>query len=126
VILLIDENLSPRLVDIAYENVRCIHVNQLKPTRNAVIKDDLLRKLSLNYSFVLVTKDNDFVKSWVSRKVPEKLIFIHDDFLSMGDLIDSYKKQIPLLVPLILAYDFIEFSNKGIRLPFEQLLPYDS
>ncbi|MFT4736236.1 MAG: putative nuclease of putative toxin-antitoxin system [Cyclobacteriaceae bacterium] len=125
-ILLIDENLSPRLVDIAYENVRCIHVNQLKPTRNAVIKDDLLRKLSLNYSFVLVTKDNDFVKSWVSRKVPEKLIFIHDDFLSMGDLIDSYKKQIPLLVPLILAYDFIEFSNKGIRLPFEQLLPYDS
>jgi predicted nuclease of predicted toxin-antitoxin system len=126
VILLIDENLSPRLVDIVHDNVRCIHVNQLKPTRNTVIKDDFLRKLSLNYPFVLVTKDNDFVKSWVSRKVPDKLIFIHDNFKSMADLIDSYKKQIPLLVPLILAYDFIEFSNKGIRLPFEQLLPFDS
>jgi predicted nuclease of predicted toxin-antitoxin system len=125
-IFLYDENLSPRLVQQHQPSRGAIHINQLKPSKSAVIKDDLIRKLSLNETFVLVTKDDDFVKSWVSRRVPEKLIFIYDDFQNLQTLINSYKKHIPLLEILTIEYDFIEFSNKGIRMPFEEELPYQN
>lgn len=124
-IFLIDENMSPRLVNLHQPPIQAIHINQLKPHKKAHIKDDLIRRLSLDHPFVLVTKDDDFVRSWVDRKVPEKVIFIYDNFDDLETLIDSYQKAIPLLESMIVTHDFIEFSNKGIRTPFDEELPYD-
>ena len=124
-IFLIDENLSPRLVSLHTDSHRAIHINQLKPTQKTQIKDDLIRKLSLDHPFVLVTKDDDFVKSWVDRKVPEKIIFIYDNFPNLSEMLDAYEKQIPLLESMVTKHDFIEFSNKGIRTPFDEELPFN-
>lgn len=118
-IFLIDENLSPRLANLHQSPHSGLHVNQLKPSKNSIIKDDLIRKLSLDHPFALVTKDDDFVKSWVNRKVPEKVIFVYDDFESVDQLIHLYQKQIPLIEYHIIQVDFIEFSSKGIRMPFD-------
>jgi predicted nuclease of predicted toxin-antitoxin system len=123
-IFLIDENLSPKLVGLHGDIHKAIHINQLKPHKKATIKDDLIRKLSLNQSFVLVTKDDDFVKSWVDRKVPEKLIYVYDNFDGLDQLMESYHKSIPRLEAMIIEYDFLEFSNQGIRTPFDGDLPY--
>jgi predicted nuclease of predicted toxin-antitoxin system len=123
-IFVIDENLSPKLVPIHKGQAKAIHINQLKPTKKAVIKDDLIRKLSLEHRFVLVTKDDDFVKSWVDRKVPDKLIYIFDNFDDMNTLLISYQEHFPLLENLIACHDFIEFSSGGIRTPFDIPIPY--
>lgn len=123
-IFLIDENLSPQITTLHSSQHEAIHINQLKPHKEAVIKDDFIRKLSLNHPFVLVTKDDDFVKSWVDRKVPEKLVFIYDDFESLKQLLQSYKKNIPSLESLLINVDFITFSSEGIKTPFEVTLPY--
>jgi hypothetical protein len=124
VIFLIDENISPKVVSLHSKTHRAIHINQLKPDKKAIIKDDLIRKLSLDHPFVLVTRDDDFVKSWVDRKVPQKVIFIHDDFNGLASFLSAYKKGIPLLEQESLDCDFLEFSSKGIRKPFEMPLPY--
>ncbi len=124
-IFLIDENLSPKLVALHSSSHQAIHINQLKPKKKSVIKDDFIRKLSLDHRFVLVTKDDDFVKSWVSRKVPERIIFIHDDFRDHDELLQAYKKAIPSLETKSSYDDFIEFSSKGIKMPFRRPLPYE-
>ena len=79
----------------------------------------------MDHPFVLVTKDDDFVKSWVDRKVPEKIIFIYDNFPNLSEMLDAYEKQIPLLESMVTKHDFIEFSNKGIRTPFDEELPFN-
>jgi predicted nuclease of predicted toxin-antitoxin system len=124
VILLIDENLSPKLATYQTATLRAIHVNALKPHQKAVIKDDLIRKLSLEHPFVLVTKDDDFVKSWVHRKVPRQVIFIHDDFGDIHAMIHAWQQMLPELAIQIQKTDFIECSSQGLRFPFDEPLPY--
>jgi predicted nuclease of predicted toxin-antitoxin system len=87
------------------------------------ILDDQLMFLSINKCFIIITKDDDFVKSWVSRKVPEKLIFIYHNG-KKDELIQLFRAQIDLVLQLIMEFDFIELNENGIRLPFENTLPY--
>jgi predicted nuclease of predicted toxin-antitoxin system len=124
VIFLIDENLSPKLAAIAIDELQLLHINDLKPHQGAIIKDDLIRKLSLDHPFVLVTKDDDFVKSWVSRKVPERMIYVYDDFSDARSLLEGWKEALPEFIRTLHKVDFIEFSCKGIRTPFDIPIQY--
>lgn len=121
--ILIDENLPLEILNLLPKDVAAFHVNQLKSCQKQRITDDQLRRYALKHDCILCTKDDDFVRSWVSRKVPEKLIFIH--FEGRKDaLLTALKLQIDIVLPLIREYDFMEFTRMGIRIPFENTLPY--
>lgn len=116
---LIDENLSPE-VSVIFRNsgLEAYHVNELKAYKNQRVKDDQLRHLALFKQYIIVTKDDDFVRSYVSRKVPEKMIFIY----GMDDkpkLLGRIEECLQELVRLIRNYDFIEVNENEIRLPFD-------
>lgn len=94
------------------------HVNEMKSTQKQRVVDDQLRRLAIQKDYVIVTKDDDFVKSFVSRKVPDKMVFIYglDD---KKTLLTRMKGVIPQLIELLNTYDFIEVNKETIRFPFK-------
>ena len=93
------------------------HVNQLKSSKNQRIRDDQLRHLALFKDYVIVTKDDDFVSSYVSCKVPEQMIFVFNlDYKNA--LIESFQKHINSLHSLVEKHGFLEINPNEIRWPF--------
>lgn len=123
--LVIDENLPGALASLFEGSISSRHVNDLKKHGQQRVTDDQLRKLSLDQSIILITKDDDFVRSWVSRKVPPKVIFVYFEGKkeALLALLETYAE---LIMTLIEEYDFIEVSEKGLRLPFEIPIPYEN
>ena len=115
---LIDENLTPELAELfRTAGLHAAHVNELKTNQKQRVIDDQLRRLAIRKGYVIVTKDDDFVKSYVSREVPERMIFIHG-MEKKEVLLERMKMVIPQLESLILQHPFIEINNRVIRFPF--------
>lgn len=115
---LIDENLSPELIEIFKEQgLNAYHVNHIKRHKNQRVKDDQLRRITLNKRVIIVTKDDDFVKSFVARKVPEKLIFLFG-MDKKKELLERMVFCVPMLRELMEKHDFIEINAEEIKTPF--------
>lgn len=99
------------------EQLQAYHVNEMKGHQKQRIIDDQLRRLAIQKGYIIVTKDDDFVKSYVDRKVPSKLIFIHG-LEKKESLLTRMKEVIPEIKALIEHHDFIEIGSNSIRLPF--------
>ncbi|MEQ8906536.1 DUF5615 family PIN-like protein [Ekhidna sp.] len=115
---IIDENLPPDLA-IAFRNagLNGYHVNEIKARQKHRVKDDQLRRLTIQKGYVIVTKDDDFVKSYVSRKVPDRMIFVYG-LEKKESLLARMKEVIPKISSMLETYDFIEINETGIRFPF--------
>ena len=115
---LIDENITPELATIFNErNLSAFHINDLKSKKTQRVSDDQLRRLAIQKEYIIVTKDDDFVKSFVSRKVPEKMIFLYE-LNNKNVLLERMKQIINLLPDWIQNHDFIEVKRKEVRFPF--------
>lgn len=115
---LIDENLSPELVELfEKEGMSAYHVNQIKSYKKQRITDDQLRRISLDQPIVIVTRDDDFVKSFVDRKVPDKLVYIYgiDDKEALLERIRTCIRTLDLLIK---SHDFLELNAMEVRTPF--------
>lgn len=117
---LIDENITPELCTIFEKNdLIAHHINSFKSNKNHRIIDDQIRRLSLKKGYVVVTKDDDFVKSYVDRKVPEKMVYLYD----LSDkrlMLERFEATILLINRLIISHDFIEVNRTELRLPFSE------
>ena len=114
---IVDENLSPELIEI-FRNAGLVayHINEMKSHSKQRVLDDQLRRLTIQKGYIMVTKDDDFVKSYVSRKVPEKVIYVFG--LNKKELLLNRMKEVaPALKELIIDHDFIEINESGIRFP---------
>ncbi len=115
---LLDENISPELRDYFSEaGLTSIHVNQLKKHKRQRIVDDQIRHLAIFSSYIIVTRDDDFVKSYVDRKVPERMIFVYR-LDNKSDLLQAFHALIPRLQSIMEAHDFLEVRPEGCRFPF--------
>ncbi|MEM6642941.1 MAG: DUF5615 family PIN-like protein [Bacteroidota bacterium] len=116
---LIDENISPEVAKVLRgEQLTAYHINTLKSRPKQRVIDDQLRRLSIQKNYIVVTKDDDFVKSYVSRKVPEKMLFVYgiDDKKA---LIERFKRIAPDLSALFIEYDFVELTCDEVRFPLD-------
>ncbi len=117
---IIDENISPDVLPLFLNaGITAIHVNQLKKEKGVSIKDHQLRRLAIHQHWVIVTKDDDFVKSFVSRKVPEKLVFLVG-LDEKTQLLVRIEEIIPQLQDLLTRYDFIEVNQSEMKFPFDR------
>lgn len=115
---IIDENLTPALAELfRIIGLNAHHVNEMKAQKKQRVIDDQLRRLAIQKGYVIVTKDDDFVKSYVSRKVPEKLVYIHG-LNEKEPLLSRMKEVAPRLSSLLESHDFIEVNDREIRFPF--------
>ena len=115
---IVDENLPPALAEILRtHSLNAVHVNEMKTRKKQRVIDDQLRRLAIQKSYVIITKDDDFVKSYVSRKVPEKLVYIYG-LDEKEPLLSRIKEVAPQLSSLLASHDFIEINDHEIRVPF--------
>ncbi len=116
---IIDENLTPELAEMFRSfGLNAAHVNEMKINQKQRVLDDQLRRLAIQKGYVIVTKDDDFVKSYVSREVPERMVFIHG-MESKNLLLTRMKEVIPQLWELLQSYNFIEVNALEIKFPFD-------
>ncbi|WP_425391351.1 DUF5615 family PIN-like protein [Ekhidna sp.] len=115
---IIDENISPQVAIIFRScGLQAFHINEMKSHKNQRVVDDQLRRLAIQKGYVNVTKDDDFVKSYVSRKVPEQMIFIYG-INEKEPLLTRMEEVAPQLSTLLESHDFIEVNDREIRFPF--------
>lgn len=115
---IIDENLSPVVSAIfRSHSLNAFHVNEMKSKKKQRVIDDQLRRLTIQKGYVIVTKDDDFVKSYVSRKVPDKLVYIYG-LNEKETLLSRMNEVAPQLISLLETNDFIEVNPNEIRFPF--------
>ena len=115
---IIDENISPQVAAIFRSfGLSATHINEMKSNKKQRVVDDQLRRLAIQKGYIIVTKDDDFVKSYVSRKVPEKLVYIYG-INEKEPLLSRMKEVAPQISSLLETHDFIEVNDREVRFPF--------
>ena len=117
-IFIIDENVSPDAVSIFQDQgLEAYHINQLKSHSEQRVIDDQIRRLSIRKGYVIVTKDDDFVHSYVDKKVPNKLIFLYG-LNTKPKVIARLNQVVDKLEEWLTHHDFIEVRPEEVRFPF--------
>ena len=110
--------MSPDVVLVFREKgLEAYHINELKSHSKQRVVDDQLRRLTIQKGYIIVTKDDDFVRSFVSRKVPEKIIFLYG-LDSKVMLLKRMKEIVDELEGWLFMHDFIEVRESEVRFPF--------
>ena len=89
-----------------------IHTLQL-PLGNRT-PDSILNELSVGEQRVLVTKDSDFVNSFLLRQEPWKLLLVSTGNIRNDDLIAIFQANLEIVVPGFERFDFIEINQAEV------------
>ncbi len=76
--------------------------------------DERLRHLASGGQMVLVTKDGDFVDSFLLRGLPPKLLFVTAGNIPNDDLLAIFRANLPLIVNALSAHSFVEIDRSGL------------
>lgn len=110
---LIDENLPPALVEVFRRSgFTALHINEFGNAHP--ISDNAIRHHALHDNWVVVTKDDDFVSSFVSKKVPEKVIYVYNLY-GRHMILDTFTSQFHQIISLINQNALIEINPEGIK-----------
>lgn len=114
---LIDENLPPVLVELFRKHgLDAKHINEYEAKRP--IKDDGIRRYALRYpNTIIVTRDDDFVRSYFNRKVPEKIIFVHK-IEKREEVLHAFNQYLNEIKNLFPEHELIELNPEGIKVHF--------
>lgn len=83
---LIDAQLPKKLVSLFLDlKQEAIHILDL-PKQNTT-QDEEINELSCQYQYIVVTKDKDFLDSFILRKKPYKLLLITTGNIKNGEMV---------------------------------------
>ena len=110
---LIDAQLPRRLAtQLQQASLEATHTLQL-PDGNRTT-DQALINLSTAKQAVLVTKDSDFVESFLLKKQPWKLVLVSTGNIGNDELLSLFERNIQQIVGHLRTYDFIEINRSSI------------
>jgi predicted nuclease of predicted toxin-antitoxin system len=110
---LIDAQLPRRLAtELKQAGFEATHTLEL-PDGNRTT-DETLIKLSITNQAVLVTKDSDFVQSFLLKRQPWKLLLVSTGNISNDELMNLFKLNLDQIVGLLTTYDFVELSRTNL------------
>ena len=76
--------------------------------------DQSLNALSINEQAILVTKDSDFVQSFLLRREPWKLLLISTGNIDNNELMRLFEFNINQLSEAFNNFDFVELNRTNI------------
>ena len=76
--------------------------------------DQSLITLSLKEQFVIVTKDSDFVDSFLLKREPWKLLLVSTGNIGNDELLRLFQLNIDQLVESFKMFDFIELNRTSM------------
>lgn len=110
---LVDAQLPRRLTSLLNQNgYDAIHTLDL-PKGNST-SDNIINKISLEEFRVVVTKDADFVQSFLLQQKPYKLLLVTTGNIRNADLEALFNTHILQIVNLFETYQYVEMSQASI------------
>ena len=89
-----------------------IHTNDLPDKERT--KDSQIRNIAVTENRIVVTKDYDFVDSYILRKIPEKLLIITTGNIRNKQMFDLWRGNWKLIINLLETCNLVELSNNKI------------
>ena len=92
-------------------NCQCLHINEV--LQGDKTKDNDIAVYCSSHNLILVTKDEDFVNSYLLKKLPPKLVKISLGNISTPLLLEILLKALPVLEKLYTRSFFLFEINKN-------------
>ncbi|MBK1986514.1 DUF5615 family PIN-like protein [Sphaerospermopsis aphanizomenoides BCCUSP55] len=110
---LIDAQLPMRIANLL-ENLGydVIHTKNL-PLQNAT-PDSEINKLSILEQRIVITKDKDFLDSFLIKQEPYKLLLITTGNISNKQIEQLFLENITQIVELFMNHDFLEMTRDSL------------
>jgi predicted nuclease of predicted toxin-antitoxin system len=83
------------------------------PNQNST-KDTEVIQVATRENRVVITKDSDFLDSFLINALPEKLIIVKTGNISNQLLIQIFEKHLPLIVEMISRSNLVEINSDQI------------
>jgi predicted nuclease of predicted toxin-antitoxin system len=110
---LVDAQLPQKLsVFLNSRGFTAIHTLDL-PDKNATT-DQFIREKTYNENLILITKDDDFLRSFLIEKKPARLILVKTGNVSNKILMDIFDKGLETIILLMRYHLMIEITNEEI------------
>lgn len=110
---LVDAQLPVRLAKLLQEaGYDTIHTKNLPQSNRTT--DIEINKLSIQESRIVISKDSDFLDSFLLRQEPYKLLQITTGNISNQELINLFFSNLPRLIGLFQQHSVIELSRNSI------------
>jgi predicted nuclease of predicted toxin-antitoxin system len=110
---IIDAQLPKKLSDLLISKGHdSIHTLDLPSGNHS--KDNELITISKREKRIIITKDNDFLKSYIIKGLPEKLIIIKTGNIGNNELLKIFEKNIDKIELLLKKNTLIEITNNKI------------
>ena len=110
---LIDAQLPRRLAhQLGVAGFETTHTLDLPQGNRTTYKS--LITLSLEEQYVIVTKDSDFVESFLLKREPWKLLLVSTGNIGNDELLKLFQLNIDQLVESFTIFDFIELNRTSM------------
>ena len=110
---IIDAQLPKKLADfLISRDFNAIHTLDL-PGKNATT-DKFIIDFARMENRILITKDDDFLRSFLISKKPEKLILVKTGNIHNRELLEIFEKGIDVIITLIKHHPLIEITQSEI------------
>tara|TARA_B100001063_G_scaffold247376_1_gene293673 strand:- start:49541 stop:49894 length:354 start_codon:yes stop_codon:yes gene_type:complete len=110
---IVDAQLPKSLSDfLKKKGFDSLHTLEL-PNKNET-KDFQIAKLANKEARIVITKDLDFLESYIIKSEPKKLIMVKTGNISNKLLINLFDQHLDILIKMILRSDLIEFNQSEI------------
>lgn len=107
---IVDAQLPKTLSDLLNHNgLDSIHTLEL-PERNAT-DDKTIVRIASNEGRIIITKDSDFLESYLLYGVPDKLIVIKTGNISNRELLKLFQENLQVICKLIKRSNYIEITR---------------
>jgi predicted nuclease of predicted toxin-antitoxin system len=110
---LVDAQLPRRLAiqlqDVGFEVTHTLDLPEGNQTT-----DQALINLSLSAEAVVVTKDSDFVQSFLLRGEPWKLLLVSTGNIANDELLTLFRVNIQHVVDSLATFDFVELNRTNL------------
>ncbi|MFC6221907.1 DUF5615 family PIN-like protein [Hymenobacter artigasi] len=108
---LVDAQLPKRLADFLafHTGCDCLHTLDL-PAANQT-QDGSITRLSMAEQRIVITKDADFVNSFLLHGQPYKLLLVSTGNISTNDLLALFQEFLPQLMKLFARHSYLELSR---------------
>ena len=90
----------------------CIHTIELAKANNT--QDNEILKISLDEKRIIISKDSDFLESFLLKKSPEKLILVKTGNIRNDELMKLFKLNLEYILSSIKENDLIEINKTDI------------
>ena len=89
-----------------------LHTRDL-PQKN-LTSDSQINEISLREQRIVITKDADFVNSFMTIRKPYKLLLITTGNIKNNELKEIFIKNLSLLVDLLQHHDYVEMNHEEV------------